>query len=85
MSASPTADSAERQERTGLGNYFVSNYPPFSFWKPENKAAALEALNPAPKHDTPLGLYAPHHSPRNTRKLCYLGAHTEQKPSEHKT
>jgi hypothetical protein len=26
MSAHHTADSADRQERTGLGNYFVSNY-----------------------------------------------------------
>jgi len=25
----------ESQEKTGLGNYFVANYPPFAFWKPE--------------------------------------------------
>ena len=24
------------QEKTGLGNYFVANYPPFSAWKPEH-------------------------------------------------
>ena len=26
--------SAADQEKTGLGNYFVANYPPFSVWKP---------------------------------------------------
>lgn len=85
MSASPTADSAERQERTGLGNYFVSNYPPFSFWKPENKAPALEALNQAPKHDTPLGLYL--HIPfcRKRCKFCYFRVYTDKKADDIET
>jgi oxygen-independent coproporphyrinogen-3 oxidase len=26
--------AAAQQEKTGLGNYFVANYPPFSFRKP---------------------------------------------------
>ena len=26
--------AAVDQEKTGLGNYFIANYPPFSFWKP---------------------------------------------------
>ena len=27
------ATTAADQEKTGLGNYFIANYPPFSFWK----------------------------------------------------
>ena len=29
---------------TGVGSYFVANYPPFSFWKPEAIPAAREVL-----------------------------------------
>ena len=32
------------QERTGLGNYFVANYPPFSSWKPAHLSEAVAAL-----------------------------------------
>ena len=45
------------QEKTGLGNYFVANYPPFAAWKPEHLAAARAALNRPPQPGTPLGLY----------------------------
>src|SRR5216684_2003874 len=45
------------QERTGLGNYFVANYPPFSFWKPAHLPAARAALALPPRPETPLGLY----------------------------
>ena len=31
--ARPATIPAEKD--TTVGNYFVSNYPPFSFWKPE--------------------------------------------------
>ena len=30
---------------TEVGNYFVSNYPPFSQWKPEYIPDAIEALD----------------------------------------
>ena len=45
------------QEKTGLGNYFVANYPPFSAWKPAYLSEAHSALASAPEPDTPLGLY----------------------------
>ena len=41
-SAPMTATAAE-QEKTGLGNYFIANYPPFSFWKPAHVPDALAA------------------------------------------
>ena len=43
--------------KTEVGSYFVSNYPPFSTWTPENVPKAIEALDSAPEPSTPLGLY----------------------------
>ena len=33
--ANSQAPRAALEKQTTVGNYFVSNYPPFSFWKPE--------------------------------------------------
>ena len=35
------------QEKTGLGNYFVANYPPFSAWKPTGLPDAFAAAHRA--------------------------------------
>jgi oxygen-independent coproporphyrinogen-3 oxidase len=66
------------QEKTGLGNYFVANYPPFSFWKPEHLSAALKVCNNPPKPATPLGLYL--HIPfcRKRCKFCYFRVYTDK-------
>jgi oxygen-independent coproporphyrinogen-3 oxidase len=65
-------------EKTGLGNYFVANYPPFSFWKPSFLADAHRALNAAPDAETPLGLYL--HIPfcRKRCKFCYFRVYTDK-------
>ncbi|HEY9500321.1 MAG TPA: hypothetical protein VIR01_01685, partial [Pyrinomonadaceae bacterium] len=44
------------QTKTEVGNYFVSNYPPFSQWKPEFVPYVLKALNEPARVDEPLGL-----------------------------
>ena len=66
------------QEKTGLGNYFVANYPPFSFWKPAHLPAAEAALHRPPKSETPLGLYL--HIPfcRKRCKFCYFRVYTDK-------
>jgi oxygen-independent coproporphyrinogen-3 oxidase len=66
------------QEKTGLGNYFVANYPPFSFWKPAHVPTALAALNAPPRPDAPLGLYL--HIPfcRKRCKFCYFRVYTDK-------
>ncbi|HEY7329342.1 MAG TPA: coproporphyrinogen-III oxidase family protein [Gemmataceae bacterium] len=66
------------QEKTGLGNYFVANYPPFSFWKPAYLPDARAALNAAPEPGTPLGLYL--HIPfcRKRCKFCYFRVYTDK-------
>jgi oxygen-independent coproporphyrinogen-3 oxidase len=66
------------QEKTGLGNYFVANYPPFSAWQPSHVPAALAALEQSPIPGTPLGLYL--HIPfcRKRCKFCYFRVYTDK-------
>jgi oxygen-independent coproporphyrinogen-3 oxidase len=73
-----TAMTEATQEKTGLGNYFVANYPPFSAWKPAHLPAARDALNASPDPDTPLGLYL--HIPfcRKRCKFCYFRVYTDK-------
>ena len=73
----PTATAVD-QEKTGLGNYFIANYPPFSYWKPQHLAAAQTALDSAPAPGTPLGLYL--HIPfcRKRCKFCYFRVYTDK-------
>jgi oxygen-independent coproporphyrinogen-3 oxidase len=71
----------EGREETTVGNYFVANYPPFSFWSPERNgdvAALLE--RPAP--DEPLGLYA--HIPfcRKRCDFCYFRVFTDKNAAQ---
>ncbi len=70
------------QEKTGLGNYFIANYPPFSFWKKDYVADAVTALNTPPKSGTPLGLYL--HIPfcRKRCKFCYFRVYTDKNASD---
>jgi oxygen-independent coproporphyrinogen III oxidase len=68
----------DEQEKTGLGNYFVANYPPFSAWKPGYLANAQSALHKPPRSSTPLGLYL--HIPfcRKRCKFCYFRVYTDK-------
>jgi oxygen-independent coproporphyrinogen-3 oxidase len=67
---------------TEVGNYFVSNYPPFSQWKPEFVPEALEALAAPARIDDPLGLYL--HIPfcRKRCKFCYFKVYTDKNADE---
>lgn len=70
------------QTRTEVGNYFVSNYPPFSQWKPEYVSDAIRALEEPPRTSEPLGLYL--HIPfcRKRCKFCYFKVYTDKNASE---
>src|SRR5690242_3953358 len=70
------------QTRTEVGNYFVSNYPPFSQWKPELVSEALDALNQPPRTEDPLGLYI--HIPfcRKRCLFCYFKVYTDKNASQ---
>src|SRR5437879_4511951 len=74
------------QKETTAGNYFVSNYPPFSFWKPElipelhaalDRPPAVSTLD-AQRSTTPLGLYV--HIPfcRKRCHFCYFKVYTDK-------
>jgi oxygen-independent coproporphyrinogen III oxidase len=66
------------QKETTAGNYFVSNYPPFSFWKPEFAGEILDAMERPPKPNTPLGIYV--HIPfcRKRCHFCYFKVYTDK-------
>jgi oxygen-independent coproporphyrinogen-3 oxidase len=69
---------SESTTKTEVGNYFISNYPPFSQWGHDLLNEATDALNAPPKSDTPLGLYL--HIPfcRKRCKFCYFKVFTNQ-------
>ena len=67
--------------RTTVGNYFISNYPPYSFWN----ADALEALElrlATPSDGRPLGVYV--HIPfcRKRCDFCYFKVYTDKNSKE---
>src|SRR5436190_6014003 len=72
----PKAPPLEKQ--TTVGNYFVANYPPFSFWKPEFLPDVEAALNRPPVPDTSLGVYL--HIPfcRKRCHFCYFRVYTDK-------
>ena len=66
------------EKETTVGNYFVSNYPPFSFWKPELPRNVTAALERPPRPGTPLGVYL--HIPfcRKRCHFCYFRVYTDK-------
>lgn len=84
MSAPATIPSAPPpaapplQKETTAGNYFVSNYPPFSFWRPERVPELQAALDRAPAPGTDLGIYV--HIPfcRKRCHFCYFKVYTDK-------
>ena len=65
------------QKETTAGNYFVANYPPFAFWKPELIGEFERALDQPPRPDVPLGVYM--HIPfcRKRCHFCYFKVYTD--------
>lgn len=70
-------DSSGTSESTTVGNYFVANYPPFSFWRSEDVPAVSSLLGQAAPADRPLGLYI--HVPfcRKRCDFCYFKVYTD--------
>jgi oxygen-independent coproporphyrinogen III oxidase len=82
------ARSEERFSHPGLpvetkaGNYFVSNYPPYSQWSPDQVPAFKAALGEAGRDERPLGLYV--HLPfcRQRCMYCYFRVHIRRPEEE---
>jgi oxygen-independent coproporphyrinogen-3 oxidase len=71
-----------REEATKAGNYFVSNYPPYSFWKSEHVPAVERVLREPAPAETPLGIYV--HIPfcRQRCDFCYFKVYTDKNSKE---
>lgn len=83
MSTTTTANpepikAAPGEKETTVGNYFVSNYPPYSFWRPDHVSDLFEVLENPPKPGTPLGVYF--HIPfcRKRCHFCYFRVYTDK-------
>src|ERR1700677_1392207 len=74
--APPPTPPLEKQ--TTVGNYFVSNYPPFSFWKPDAVKDLQAAMERPPTPGNPLGVYL--HIPfcRKRCHFCYFRVYTDK-------
>lgn len=76
------ATTPEKEKATRAGNYFISNYPPFSFWSEEQRTEVYSAFENDPVPGTPLGLY--HHIPfcRKRCHFCYFRVYTDKNADE---
>ena len=70
------------KKATRAGNYFISNYPPFSFWSNDQEKEVRASYESAPIPGTPLGLY--HHIPFCRRRchFCYFRVYTDKNGQE---
>jgi oxygen-independent coproporphyrinogen-3 oxidase len=87
MSPAPARTAPPLQKETTAGNYFVANYPPFAYWKPDHVPEFQSALEiPFTHHASrvapDLGLYA--HIPfcRKRCHFCYYKVYTDKDSSE---
>jgi oxygen-independent coproporphyrinogen-3 oxidase len=69
-------------DETKAGNYFVSNYPPYSFWNAEHVRDVYAAIERPPVPGTPLGIYV--HIPfcRKRCHFCYFKVYTDKNAGE---
>ena len=69
-------------EETTASNYFIANYPPFSFWSPDRVGEALSALERPSDPATPMGMYL--HIPFCRRRchFCYFRVYTGKNSTE---
>jgi len=73
-------------ESTEAGNYFVANYPPFSFWAPSYNQSVDQLLDAPPQDPSvPLGVY--YHIPfcRKRCHFCYFRVYTDKNADEIRT
>lgn len=68
--------------KTTAGSYFVSNYPPYSFWNKEDVEDVFRIIETPPAADTPLGLYF--HIPfcRKRCHFCYFKVYTDKRSAD---
>jgi oxygen-independent coproporphyrinogen-3 oxidase len=72
----------QTEDETKAGNYFVSNYPPFSFWNDEDVPCVSSLLNSPSPGTAPLGVY--YHVPfcRKRCHFCYFKVYTDKNSND---
>ena len=72
----------ETKDETKAGNYFVSNYPPFSFWNEQDVPCVSSLLNSPSSGSAPLGIY--YHVPfcRKRCHFCYFKVYTDKNSND---
>jgi oxygen-independent coproporphyrinogen-3 oxidase len=85
MNNDQSNSASTAKSSTLAGNYFISNYPPFSFWSDDQKVEVEVALNSEPLPGTKLGLY--HHIPfcRKRCHFCYFRVYTDKNAKDIQT
>ncbi len=65
-------------DKTEVGSYFITNYPPYSVWDRKYLPEALQALQQEPDRSIPMGIYA--HIPfcRKRCQFCYFRVYVQQ-------
>lgn len=74
--------SSQKPKATTVGPYFVANYPPFGFWKPELTDRFADVLQQPHAKDVEMGIYA--HIPfcRKRCHFCYFRVYTDKNSRE---
>jgi coproporphyrinogen III oxidase-like Fe-S oxidoreductase len=69
-------------KETEAGNYFVSNYPPYAYWRQEQVPEVARVLDGPPQPQIPLGVYF--HIPfcRKRCHFCYFRVYTDKNSQE---
>ena len=79
-----TSNSPDQKtgEETKAGNYFIANYPPFSFWNEKDLPCVESLLNSPSPGKAPLGLY--YHIPfcRKRCHFCYFRVYTDKNSAD---
>lgn len=72
------SSSATPEQETGVGSYFVANYPPFSVWSPAAVETDAKPALQSAGTQVPLGLYL--HIPfcRKRCHFCYFRVYTNK-------
>jgi oxygen-independent coproporphyrinogen III oxidase len=75
-------DHEKEHDETEVGNYFVANYPPFSYWDAETAQTVRGLLDQPQKPGVPLGVYF--HVPfcRKRCHFCYFRVYTDKNADE---
>ncbi|HKQ61475.1 MAG TPA: coproporphyrinogen-III oxidase family protein [Candidatus Polarisedimenticolaceae bacterium] len=82
MSTGEPATTVGDRGQTEVGSVFVSNYPPYSFWRAEGIAEVDRVLAAPALPGAPLGLYL--HVPfcRKRCKFCYFRVYTDKNAAD---